>query len=486
MARRVPGPAPRRCQVLHVNSKFRNITIVALMSAWVLTSTGCTTSAPENLVVTEETLSVEEMQAAIDLVESSIADVHLSAVDALPTEFESAVAQARERASEPLSEADFFVVLSETTAALHDAHTRIELDPAEGEHLDLPILWLEEGPVVIRDAGELRRGDLVLRIGSLAADDVLAELASIVPHENEGHVRATAPELVVRGQVLRGMGLLEPEQDMQDIEVVVDRDGVEHTLTLTLGAAPEPVEDRPWFGYTVDTERGYGLFWLDRCEVTAEYLGAVDAFFAELADAGIQHVIVDLSKNPGGNSVVAFAFLRHVDTGYLAFSVEQRISTPVLEAYPIYADPAFQQALGSIGVDAMSEVWPMPGAFLAAGIEMQLPPIAEDAHYSGRVDAIIGPQTFSSGHLFAIMIRDAQLGELAGEPTGNETSFQGQIVRLPIPDTSLELTVSSARNRRPDPTAADANALEPTIPTPWTRDQIRDGSNTQLEALLAE
>jgi hypothetical protein len=482
MARRVPGSAPWRCQVLPVNPKFRRIKIVALMSAWVLAGAGCTTSALEP---TEQTLSVEQMQAAIDLVETSVAQVHLSAVEAPPTAFESAVAMARGRASEPLSEAEFFIVLSETAAALDDAHTRIELDPSEGERLDLPILWLEEGPVVVRDAGELRRGDLVLRIGSRAAADVLAQLATFVPHENEGHVRATAPELLVREQVLRGMHLLD-STDAQDIEIVVDRDGVEHTLTLALGEASEPVEDRPWFGYEVNSERGYGLFWLDRCELTAEYLGAVDAFFAELAIAGIQHVVVDLSRNPGGNSVVAFAFLRHLDTEYLAFSVDQRISTPVLEAYPIYADPAFQQALASIGIDAMSEVWPMPGAFLAAGIEMQLPPIPEDAHYFGRVDAIIGPQTFSSGHLFAIMIEDTQLGELAGEPTGNETSFQGQIVRLPIPGMSLQLSVSSARNLRPDPAVADADELAPTIPAPWTRDQIRDGTNAQLEALLAD
>jgi hypothetical protein len=414
----------------------------------------------------------------------SITDVHLSAVDAPPGEFELAVATARARASVPLDEAEFFVVLSETTAALHDAHTRIELDPVEGGRLDLPIVWLGEGPIVLRDAGELLRGDLVLRIGSRAAAEVLAELGTIVPHENDGHVRAAASELVVREQVLRGLGLLDA-QDL-DIDVLIERDGVEHTVTLALGDGSEPIEDRPWFGYTLDTSRGHALFWLDRCEVTPEYLGAVDAFFTEVVDAGIEHVVVDLSRNPGGSSVVAFAFLRYVDAGYLSFSVDQRISTPVLETYPMYTDPAFQQALGSIGVDPMSELWSMPGGFLAAGIEMQLPPISEAARYTGRVDAIIGPQTFSSGHLFAIMIHDAQLGELAGEPTGNETSFQGQIIQLPIPGTSLQLTVSSARNLRPDPSVADTNELSPTILAPWTREQILDGTNLQLEALLAE
>jgi hypothetical protein len=460
-----------------MNSTFSQI-IIAL----VLTATGCATAAPEPQAQAA-TLSVEQMQHAIDLVEASVAEVHLSAVEAPPAEFESAVAKARARAIAPLPEAEFFIVLSSMTVALHDAHTHIELDPSEGGRLDLPILWLTEGPVVIQDAGELRRGDLVVRVGSRAAAEVLAELTKIVPHENEGHVRAAAPELVVRELVLRALGLLDADDV---IDVVVERDGVEHTLTLALGDASETVEDQPWFGYTVDTERGYGLFWLDRCELSTAYLSAVDSFFAAVVDAGIDHVIVDLSRNPGGDSAVAFAFLRHVDPGYLSFSVDQRISAPTLDAFPIYTDPAFQQALVSIGVDPMSEVWSMPGEFLKAGIEMPLPPISGTAHYSGQVDAIIGPQTFSSGHLFAIMIADTHLGELAGEPTGNETSFQGQIVRFPVPGTSLQLVVSSARNRRPDPAATDAEALEPTIPTPWTREQIRDGANIQLEALLAE
>lgn len=482
MARKVPGRTPRRCQVVrHMNSMFRWI-IASLVSAWTLGSTGCASLDPEP--TEQDTLSVEAMQAAIDIVETSIVQVHLSAVDGPPSEFETAVATARTRASAPLDEAVFFVVLSEAAAALHDAHTRIELVPSAGRRLDLPIAWLADGPVVIRDAGELRRGDLVLRIGSRVAAEVLADLEHIVPHENRGHVRAAAPELVVREPVLRGMELLD-SQDI-DIDIIVERDGVEHTATLVLGDGSEPVEDRPWFGYTLDTQRGYGLFWLDRCELTAEYLGAVDAFFTDVVGAGIDHVVVDLSKNPGGNSIVAFAFLRYIDAGYLSFSVDQRISTPVLDAYPMYGDAAFQQALASIGVDPMAEVWSMPGGFLAAGIEMQLPPISEAARYSGRVDAIIGPQTFSSAHLFAIMIKDAQLGELAGESTGNETSFQGQLVQVPIPGTSLQLVVSSARNLRPDPAAADMNALAPTILVPWTRDQILDGTNPQLEALLAE
>lgn len=480
MARGVPGATPRRCQGLRdMNSMFRWI-IAALVSASTLGSTGCASLDPEP--TEQDTLSVEAMQAAIDIVETSIVQVHLSAVDGPPTEFEAAVATARARASAPLDEAVFFIALSEAAAALHDAHTRIELVPSAGGRLDLPIAWLADGPVVIRDAGALRRGDLVLRIGSRAAAEVLADLEHIVPHENPGHVRAAASELLVREPVLRGMGLL----DAQDIDIIVERDGVEHTATLVLGDGSEPVEDRPWFGYTLDTQRGYGLFWLDRCELTAEYLGAVDAFFTDVVDAGIDHVVVDLSKNPGGNSIVAFAFLRYIDAGYLSFSVDQRISTPVLDAYPMYGDAAFQQALASIGVDPMAEVWSMPGGFLAAGIEMQLPPMSEAARYAGRVDAIIGPQTFSSAHLFAIMIKDAQLGELAGEPTGNETSFQGQLVQVPIPGTSLQLAVSSARNRRPDPAAADMNALAPTILVPWTRDQILDGTNPQLEALLAE
>src|SRR5690606_12650712 len=201
MARRVPGATPRRCQVLtNMNSTFR-WNIVSLVSAWALGSTGCASSAPEP--AREQRLSVEEMQAAIDLVETTIADVHLSAIDGPPGELDTALTTARAGTSTLLQEPECFLVLSETTAGLHDAHSRIELDPSEGERLDLPIAWLTLGPAVVRDAGDLRRGDLVLRIGSRAAAELLADLGNIISHENEGHVRAVAPELVVREAVLQ-------------------------------------------------------------------------------------------------------------------------------------------------------------------------------------------------------------------------------------------------------------------------------------------
>jgi hypothetical protein len=140
------------------------------------------------------------MQAELERFVATIAEVHPSAVDALPPDVATATAAARAATTTSLGRAAFAKVVASVLLALHDAHSAADL-PTSGATIALPLLWLEEGLVVAADAGDLRAGDRVLRLAGRDAAALDALLASVVPAENEHWRRHRAP----------APGLLPPE-----------------------------------------------------------------------------------------------------------------------------------------------------------------------------------------------------------------------------------------------------------------------------------
>ena len=92
--------------------------------------------------------------------------------------------------------------------------------------------------------------------------------------------------------------------------------------------------------------------------------------------------------------------------------------------------------------------------------------------------------TFSSGHLFALLLKDNKIGILIGEPTGNQVNFNGNELQLPIPDTDFYLNISTTKILRPDQELGDASALAPDHEVYTTRSDIVSGRDPQMEYLL--
>lgn len=435
--------------------------------------------ACDDATLCEPTITREQALAALDLVESTILAEHPLALEGLPPDLADALASARASVTAPLTTSELAMRLSQALVALGDGHTRIEL-PAGTHGLALPLVFTTEGPVVTDDTALLRRGDLVLEFGGLPGDDLLAELAGLVPAENPHHVRAAAPTMLARADVLDGLGLL----DGDALAVVIDRSGQRLSLSLPLDEAPPamPTPEPP--SYAIDEARGVAVLRLDACVYDEAYEATLDALFDEARERDVQHVIVDLRRNEGGDATVAAALLARLGRPWTAFAVEQRASAGALAAFPELDAPEARAALEAFGVDTSAASWAIPPEAIALLLASRVPP-PEDAPFTGSVHALVGPRTFSSASLLAMLVRDNGLGVLLGEPSGNAASFWGQDHALELPDTGLRLHVATARNVRAAAEGRDDASLVPDVPLALTRADAIAPEDRVLEQAIA-
>jgi hypothetical protein len=404
------------------------------------------------------TLSPDAMRRDLDTLLATLREVHPATADGVPPALDAAFTAARERTSTPLDRLAFGRVLAETVVPLHDAHTTVAL-PRSGERVDLPLVWLAEGPVVTADTAALRRGDRLVALAGVAAGELLRRVASVVSAENGHWVRHHAPSLLADRGALAALGI----DAALPVRARVERDGTERDVELG-AAAPPPRAKRPeWVRFTIDAERSLGVFTLDRCTVDEQYRRTLADFFAAVRERKVRRIAIDLRENGGGNSQVANEFLRHLGVHeYRDFSGDVRWSAPV-----------FAQR----------------GGRGAPRVELAKPQRRRNARvdepFGGEVLVLIGPGTFSSGTWFATVLRDNDLARLVGEPTGGAPSGYGDVLSFTLPESGASHTVSWKRWIRPDPARDPATTLAPDELVARTRASIAAGTDPVLDWLRA-
>jgi C-terminal processing protease CtpA/Prc len=92
--------------------------------------------------------------------------------------------------------------------------------------------------------------------------------------------------------------------------------------------------------------------------------------------------------------------------------------------------------------------------------------------------------TFSSGTLFAVLVRDNHLGRIVGEAAGNSASFNGTEYPVALSGTDYYLNLTTARLLRPDAGAPADASIEPDDPVTATGADLAAGRDVQLDFVL--
>ncbi|MCI0643047.1 MAG: S41 family peptidase [Gemmataceae bacterium] len=403
-------------------------------------------------------LPVKQLVADLDELAAKIKSVHPAAIDGLPGDMEATTKKARSELTAPRRRARFWLVLSQVMHTLHDAHSAVE-PVRTGEMLDLPFLWTSEGMIVTSDAGAFRKGDRIVRLGTLTELKLLELLRGVIPAENDHWVRHRAENVLRDLGFLRTLGIA----DKAPVKAAVDRSGKDMELTASVAATAAAGSRPPWVRFEIDESSDLGIFVVDQCINNDLYKDRLRKFFQAVRQKKISRIAVDVRRNSGGNSTVINEFLRYIDVG------SYRVPGSIIR----WSEEARARQTGL--------------AKLASGVMRYDPRTVKNARveeaFRGQVFVLTSKATFSSGNWFAVFVQDNKIGKVLGEPTGNSPSSYGDMLSFTLPHSGLSYSLSFKRWLRPDPKRDPANCVTPDQLLATTRRDVIEGRDPVLDYL---
>ena len=227
------------------------------------------------------------------------------------------------------------------------------------------------------------------------------------------------------------------------------------------------IEKRKSYGYELFDDSKTGLFCLDTCHYTDDYLNAVNEFFIEVNEKGIQKVVVDIRENTGGSSMVVWPFLK-----YLGVS-----KTKDFDASIMYSGTTIKRrhiTMMNRFLRTLRKITSLGNLYLAKA------PYPENI-FTGDLYVLVSGKTFSSGNYFAVMLSDNNLAKTVGTNTGNEPSAYGDPIVFTCKNSQLRFYISYKRFLRPDQSKDPALTLTPDVVIPFTVTDFQKGKDPQLE-----
>lgn len=207
-----------------------------------------------------------------------------------------------------------------TLARERDGHQfALPLDLDGEPILPIRVYEFDEG-VFITDAMAPNAGLVgarLLAVGATPIDEVLEMLEPLVPRDGPATVRSFRPMYLLRAIVLRGLGLA----DDGPVTLTLSLDGEERVVDLEPVPSAEHQSWAGWLGlhglaprqglrhsqhddphFALEPMQGGRALYVRLAQVRPVASGAVDELRRLASDPAVEHVVVDLRQNTGGDN----------------------------------------------------------------------------------------------------------------------------------------------------------------------------------------
>ncbi|MEG3086233.1 S41 family peptidase [Sphingomonas sp. PB4P5] len=370
-----------------------------------------------------QTIAPEALQAdlrfALDTIEREHPDLAHSVAK---TTLERAAAKVRAQLDHPMAQAEAWATLAQLNPVLADGHLFIGLPDWRGQSAEavrrgtgfFPFeVAIDAGdhPVIVSMLGGGLTplvGRRILQIDGHDARDVARSLLARAHGDTPAFRRAL---LAQRWWLLYAKLYGTPA----DYGLVLSGSG--KRLTVPAGHTLPAVLQRDasfdrLFACRINTDKSARLtvasfVWEDK----VRYLQFTHDCFARIRAASVDHLVIDVSANGGGDDDMwKDGILRYLATR------------------PYKQGSTYRKREAS-------------GAMSAGTIENATQPVADEPlRFPGKVTVEIGPLTYSSAVLFANVVRDYRFGILAGVGGAARTQQSGGVRGVTLPNTGLILS----------------------------------------------
>jgi hypothetical protein len=266
--------------------------------------------------------------------------------------------------------------MQRAVAMVGDAHTQVDITGAPFTNFPLALQQFGDALIVTRtsEASRAACGSRLVAIDGIDAVEAYARAATLVSHENDAWLKVIIPQLLIRAETLQFLGItMSSGRARFTFENARARFDVDLTATPDAPLYFRPPAQKYW--WTFDEARRLIYVKYDVCadDPARPFANFAKEIFAYADSHAFERIVVDVRNNTGGNSSVVQPLI----TG-----LKQRPSL------------------------------------------------------RGKLYAIIGRETFSSGVMAALDLKSAG-AILAGEPTGGKPNAYGDVGTFRLPASNL-------------------------------------------------
>ncbi|SHH21590.1 S41 family peptidase [Thermosipho atlanticus] len=410
-------------------------------------------------------MTKEEMEIDLNYLVNTLRDVHPKTVNGFNKEQIHIIKKAYEKIQNPMSVGEFYFILNEVISSLKDAHSMIWINTTKEDRIiNLPMIWLEDGMYIKEDVNNLKKGDKIISIGGKTENELLIKLQKIIPAENQQWVKVMGKINLVKEPFLNYLRLINNGY----VDIVVQRNGQKIKTKLPLTKQPTYPNNnnyKMWVSYKIYPEKSLGIFRLDKCIYNEVYKSTLENFFKEVSKYNIKNIAIDVRKNTGGDSRVIDEFMKYIDIDkYLFYTGDIRFSRQASKQRGYIRKKGYKSYPKRVIINKKIQ--------------------DHDLIYNGKIYVLTSFYTFSSGNWFAVVIKDNKLGTIIGEPTGNQPSSYGDILRFQLPISGFKFYVSHKKWVRPNISNDPEDCLHPDIEVYTTIEDILNKKDPQIERLI--
>lgn len=356
-------------------------------------------------------------------------------------DFDSAVKALNDRIP-TASEDEIVVGFMQIVAMVKDGHSGIFPRPHfRSGVFPVRFYWFDDGLFVQRAAPQYANlaGAKVVKIAGLPVDEVLRKISTVFGADNEMGVRENAPLFLSIPELLRGLRIIKPEENLK--------------LTVEIGGKETSVELKPAF--SVDQLLNPPADWIDFASKQPLYLkhGMDNYWFEYLADEKIMYVQENAVQNKQDESLARFY-------------------GRVMEF--VAANPVEKLVIDVRRNDGGNNGLNRPVVIGLIKSKMDVP---------GKLFVITGRATFSAAQNFVNELEKYTNAIFVGEPTAGRPNHYGDGRQIVLPNSGMHVQASTLYWQDMDP-RDNRPWTAPSIAAALTSTDYRNGVDPALRAVI--
>lgn len=417
------------------------------------------------------------------------------------SEFDSRFEEFREGFDQPMTRFDAEVAFQQFAALARQAHTRVESDFSgffahlAGGGTVFPLdVAVEEGNLLVTgnssSVAEIGPGDRIVAIGGEQVVDLLPRLIA--------HLSAESPEFAyVLLEVYMPLVIwLELGRADASSVTIEHASGIKRTYDLL--ATPDEVQP------SGDTDKPFSLEGRDARMLTetvaylrpgpfsntdpdansldaTKYLEFIATAFEDFIDNQVEHLVLDLRDNPGGDNSFSDPVVAWFADRPFRFSSDFRVRVSAQTT-------AANQARLDSHPDPSNSVSRLYAELFASAedgqtVQFRIPEVEPRSapRFDGEIYVLVNRYSFSNAVTTAALIQDYGFGVVMGEQTVDMATTYGAMERFTLPNTGIIVAYPKALIVRPNGND-HPHPLSPDIILPSTR--VRGATDVMLEAAI--